>query len=48
VLSPDVSLDSIATQTAALVAGDLVALVQRARLTAERRALDKQYAPICL
>jgi peroxin-6 len=44
VLSPDVDLDSIATQTAALVTGDLVALVQKARLVAQQRALANQCA----
>ncbi|KAH7103789.1 AAA-domain-containing protein [Auriculariales sp. MPI-PUGE-AT-0066] len=40
VLGPDVSLESLATQTAALVAADLVDLVYRAGLAAIRRGLN--------
>jgi peroxin-6 len=36
-LSPDVSLKHLATQTAALVAADLVDLVTRARLASAER-----------
>ncbi|KAG8958992.1 peroxisomal assembly protein [Tulasnella sp. 419] len=38
-LAPDVSLPSIATQTAALVAGDMVDLVSRAKMASIERAL---------
>jgi len=36
-LTPDVSIKSLAVQTAALVAGDLVDLAHRARITAVQR-----------
>ena len=38
VLSPDVSLATLATQTAALVAADIVDLVHRARFASTKRA----------
>jgi peroxin-6 len=45
VLAPDVSLSRLATETAALVAGDIASLVQRADATAIERASRISYAP---
>lgn len=41
-LSPDVSMNSLATQTAALVASDLVNLCERARRMAVARLLNAE------
>ncbi|GAA5840290.1 hypothetical protein JCM11251_006686 [Rhodosporidiobolus azoricus] len=46
-LAPDVSLRSLAVQTAALVANDLVDLVRRARAAAAERVLELASAPPC-
>ncbi|EJD53404.1 AAA-domain-containing protein, partial [Auricularia subglabra TFB-10046 SS5] len=43
-IAPDVSIPSLATQTAALVAGDLVDLVSRAELASMSRALKEAAA----
>ena len=43
VLAPDVSLSSLATQTAALVASDLVDLVARAKFTSMERLIRITY-----
>lgn len=42
ILSPDVSVKSLAVQTAALVASDLADLCERARKGAVARLLEKQ------
>lgn len=47
ILSPDVSVKSLAVQTAALVASDLADLCERARKHAVSRLLEKQYVFSC-
>lgn len=42
-LGPDVALSSLATQTAALVAGDLSNLIMHSRLTAIERVAKSSY-----
>ena len=44
VLAPDVSLSTLATQTAALVASDRVGFVERARLISIERIMAAMYS----
>ena len=46
-LAPDVSVKDLAVQTAALVAADLVDLVNRAKVAAIQRSLDSSYVLSC-
>jgi SpoVK/Ycf46/Vps4 family AAA+-type ATPase len=44
-LSPDVDVKKVATQTAALQAGDIVSLLHKARDVALQRAMQARYVP---